>query len=179
MSVSEKITGLADGFRGLYGMTDKLSFDDMRVALSGLQIHNFFDEGQSFEATFDKNWISQPVSGLTLDLWNKLLVDKTIIISCDAEWSGYVPGAAEGDRFFIEAHTTDANGQQHWYGLYYTPKTATGKQHLTTALKLSSIPMKTINDVVIYDELNSGSYLKLTNIKMVIDPIGGGKAEHS
>ncbi|MBU5283059.1 hypothetical protein [Limosilactobacillus reuteri] len=38
MSLVEKFTTLADGFRSLYGTTDKYSLDDMKTALSGLQI---------------------------------------------------------------------------------------------------------------------------------------------
>lgn len=75
MSLVEKSTALADGFRSLYGTTDKYSLDDMKTALSGLQIHNFLNEGQSLDTTKGEN--TKDLQGLTVDDWNQYLCGKT------------------------------------------------------------------------------------------------------
>lgn len=63
MSAIDKIISLADGFRSLYGNEDKYSFDDMKAALSGLNIKNCFDEGQSYDSATDTG-TSKELTGL-------------------------------------------------------------------------------------------------------------------
>ena len=136
-------------------------------------MRNFLD-GNSFEATFQKERISKDLTGPDIDTWNKYITDKTVTFSCDAEWTGYEPVQSDvGNRFFFEVMTTTTDDLPHWNGLYFTPTTKEGKQHITNTVKISDLPVKSINSIKFWDELNEGSYLKVTNIKMTINPMGG------
>lgn len=170
-TINEMLTPLGDGFRNLYGINDKLSTKDMTKLLSGVELRNFL-AGNSFEATFQNGWISKDLTGPDVDTWNKYIAGKVVTFSCDAEWTGYKSGAS-GDRFFFEFTTTDVNNQQHWNGLYFTPTTANSKQHLTSTTQIDNTPIKSIDSILFWDELNQGSHLKVTNIKMTVNPLGG------
>lgn len=171
MTATDILTNLGNALRDQYGTTDKYSLSDMVKMINGLEIHNFL-AGNSFEATFQNRWISKDLTGPDVDTWNKYLAGKTVYFSCDAEWTGYIPGA-RGDRFFFECITTTTDDQLHWSGLYFKPTIKEGKQHLTGVVKISDLPVKSINSIKFWDELNEGSYLKVTNIKMTINPLGG------
>lgn len=173
MTISESLTPLGDGFRNLYGTTDKYTPAEMAKLLSGVELHNFL-AGNSFEATYDTQWISRSLTGPSVEDWNKYIAGKVITFSCDAEWTGYKSGEP-GDRFFFEFATTDTNNQPHWNGLYFTPTIANGKQHLTSTSIIADTPIKSIDSIIFWDELNPGSHLKVTNIKMTVNPLGGGK----
>lgn len=173
-TINEALTPLGDGFRSLYGINGRLSTKDMTKLLSGVELRNFL-AGNSFEATYDTQWISRSLIGPSVEDWNKYIAGKVVTFSCDAEWTGYKSGAP-GDRFFFEFTTTDVNNQQHWNGLYFTPTTANSKQHLTSTAKIADLPIKSIG-AVFWDELNPGSHLKVTNIKMTVNPLGGVNSE--
>lgn len=172
-TINEALTPLGDGFRNLYGINDKLSAKDMTKLLSGVELRNFM-AGNSFEATFKDQWISQNLTGPSIDDWNKYLAGKVVTFSCDAEWTDYDSSKTSGgNRFFFEIATTDTNNRSYWNGLYFTPTVANGKQHLVSTSKIVDTPIKSINSCVFWDELNPGCYLKVTNIKMTVDPLGG------
>lgn len=171
MSVSETFTAIGDAIRRQYGTTDKYSLGDMPKMIDYLEVRNFL-AGNSFEATFQGRWISKDLTGPDIDTWNKYIAGKTVTFSCDAEWTGYKSGA-DGDRFFFEFATTTTDDQPHWNGLYFTPTIKEGKQHITNTVKISDLPVKSINSIKFWDELNEGSHLKVTNIKMTINPVGG------
>ncbi|WP_278843889.1 hypothetical protein [Limosilactobacillus vaginalis] len=172
MTVSETYTAIGDAIRRQYGTTDKYSLGDMPKMIDYLEVRNFL-AGNSFEATFQKGWISKDLTGPDVDTWNKYIAGKTVTFSCDAEWTDYEPGIAAGDRFFFEFMTTTTDDQPHWNGLYFTPTIKEGKQHITSTIKVSDLPVKSINSIKFWDELNEGSHLKVTNIKMTINPVGG------
>lgn len=173
MSLSETYTAIGDAIRRQYGTTDKYSLLDMPKMIDYLEMRNFL-AGNSFEATFQNGWIKKDLTGPDVDTWNKHIAGKVVTFSCDAEWTGYKSGAS-GDHFFFEFTTTDVNNQQHWNGLYFTPTTANSKQHLTSTTQIANTPIKSIDSILFWDELNQGSYLKVTNIKMTVNPLGGDK----
>ncbi len=171
MSLSETYTAIGDAIRRQYGTTDKYKLDDIPKMIDGLEVRNFL-AGNSFEATFQKEWINKDLTGPDVDTWNKYIAGKTVTFSCDAEWTGYIPGA-RGDRFFFECITITTDYQSHWNGLYFRPTIKEGKQHITGTIKVSDLPVKSIKSIKFWDELNEGSHLKVTNIKMTINPMGG------
>ena len=174
-TINEALSPLGNGFRNLYGINDRLSAKDMTKLLSGVELHNFL-AGNSFEATYDTQWISRSLIGPSVEDWNKYIAGKVVTFSCDAEWTGYKSGEP-GDRFFFEFTTTDVNNQQHWNGLYFTPTIANSKQHLTSTTQIANTPIKSIDSILFWDELNQGSHLKVTNIKMTVNPLGGINSE--
>lgn len=173
MTVSKTYTAIGDAIRRQYGTTDKYSLGDMPKMIDCLELRNFL-AGNSFEATIQNGWISKDLTGPDVDTWNKYIAGKVITFSCDAEWTGYKSGEP-GDRFFFEFTTTDVNNQQHWNGLYFTPTIANSKQHLTSTTQIANTPIKSIDSILFWDELNPGSHLKVTNIKMTVNPLGGDK----
>lgn len=172
MTLSETYTAIGDAIRRQYGTTDKYSLLDMPKMIDCLELRNFL-AGNSFEATLQNGWISKDLTGPDVDTWNKYIAGKTVTFSCDAEWTDYVPGIAAGDRFFFEFMTTTTDDQPHWNGLYFTPTIKEGKQHITSTIKVSDLPVKSIDSIKFWDELNTGSHLKVTNIKMTVNPLGG------
>lgn len=170
MSLVEKFTTLADSFRSLYGTTDKYSLDDMKTALSGLQIHNFLNEGQSLDTTNEDG--TKGLQGLTVGIWNQHLCGKTVTLSCDIEWSGYVESPSVGNRIGFELQTTDIDNGNQWYGPWYYPKSEAGSTHLITTQELSDKMIKSIMYCAAYNQINSTATVKITNFKMFTNPMG-------
>lgn len=172
MTLKDDLTNIANAIRNQYGTTDKYHLADMPELINYLEIRNFL-AGNSFEATFQNQWISQDLTGPDVDMWNEYITGKTITFSADAEWAGYKSGSA-GDRFFYEFDITTTDDQRHWYGLYFTPTSENDNQHLTSKVTVSDVPVKSINSIKFWDELNTGSHLKVINIKMTINPMEEG-----
>lgn len=173
MSAIDKIISLADGFRSLYGTTDKYSLADMKTALSGLQIHNFFDEGQSLDTTKGEN--TKNLQGLTVDDWNECLRGKMVTFSCNIEWSGYIESASIGNQIGFEIQTTDIDNGNHWNGPRCYPHSKVGSTRLSLTQHLSDKTIKSIDYCSVYNQINSTATVKVTNFKMVVNPMGGGK----
>lgn len=171
MSLIEKATALADGFRSLYGTTDKYTLADMKTALSGLQIHNFLNEGQSLDTTNGDG--TKDLQGLTVDDWNQYLCGKNVTFSCDIEWSGYIESASIGNRIGFELQTTDIDNGNHWNGPWYYPHSEAGSTHLSLTQYISEKAIKSIEYCSAYNQINSTATVKVTNFKMVVNPMGG------
>lgn len=172
MTLQDKFTALADGFRSLYGTTDKYSLDDMKTALSGLQIHNFLNEGQSLDTTNGDE--TKNLQGLTVDIWNQHLCGKTVTFSCDIEWSGYVKNENIVNRIGFEIQTTDIDNGSYWNGPWYYPQSEAGSTHLLTTEYLSEKAIKSIDYCAAYSQINSTATVKITNFKLVVNPMGQG-----
>lgn len=170
MSLIEKTTALADGFRSLYGTTDKYSLDDMKTALSGLQIHNFLNEGQSLDTTKGEN--TKDLQELTVDDWNQYLCGKSVTFSCDIEWSGYIESASIGNRIGFEIQTTDIDNGNQWYGPWHFPQSEAGSTHLFTTEYIPEKAIKSIEYCTAYDQIISTATVKITNFKIVVNPMG-------
>lgn len=171
MSLIEKATALADGFRSLYGNEDKYSFDDMKAALSGLNIKNCFDEDQSYDSATDTG-TPKELTGLTLASWNNYLCGKNVIISCDINWSGLKVSDSQG-KVGVEFQTLTTDGKRHWNNCWFFPKTESGTTHAVSEQTLSSVPVKQIVSCYIYNLVDAAS-VKISNIKMVVNPMGQG-----
>lgn len=81
MTINEAPTPLGDGFRNLYGTTDKYSAADMTALIKNVTVPNLLDENQIFTS-------SKKVRGLTVDKLNSI-AGKTIVLSFDITWEGY------------------------------------------------------------------------------------------
>ena len=175
-TINEALTPLGDGFRNLYRTNDKYSAAEMTKLLSSLEIHNFLDDEQYFDSKVDNkskyNW--KVLTGIDVDRWNKYLVGKTVIFSFDAEWSGFVRDNNYQNRLGFEFQTTAEDGTQHWNGPWLYLKTESGKQYCATRMTIYDKPIKSIDYASIYNPINSDATVKITNVKMYIDPLGGG-----
>lgn len=174
MTINEALAPLGNGFRNLYRTSDKYSAADMAKLLSGLEIHNFLDDGQSYDGKPNVDgYYQKALTGIDVDKWNKYLVGKTVIFSFDAEWSGFVSNNDLSNRLGFELQTTAEDGTQHWNGSWLYLKTESGKQYCATRMTIYDKPIKSIDYANIYNQINTDATVKITNVKMYIDPLGG------
>lgn len=171
-TINEALTPLADGFRNLYGISDKLSVKDMAKLLSGLQIHNLLDDGQYFDTTKgDSNY--KILNGLDLATWQKY-VGKTLLISFDINWSGYQNTSSENNRTGIEYGIQFKNSPELWFSAWLYPDSSSGTKHVCAFYKLPNDEVTEIEEGSYFNQVNNDAMIKATNIKIVVDPLGGG-----
>ncbi|WP_418292243.1 hypothetical protein [Limosilactobacillus vaginalis] len=93
--------------------------------------------GRNYLRDSDKaitGWI-QDLGTLPSETLN-LLAGKTITVSCDVEWSGYVYNSTKQNRLGFEISTTDSNGQQYYLGAWESPTAPSGKTRVYKILYL-------------------------------------------
>lgn len=170
MSVSDITKPLADHLRAEYGVSDLLTAKQIKAGVGGLHADNLLDEGQFYDSTVDQQrW--KMLTGFQ-DKFASIL-GKTITLSFDVTWSGYDP--SKGERLGMEYGLKFKSTPEIWVGLFMYPKTSSGSQHTTVDYY---IPQDTITG---YDEgelyaLADPAMTKITNPKIVINPMGGNQA---
>lgn len=173
-TINEALTPLGDGFRNLYRTGDKYSVADMAKLLSSLEIHNFLDDGQSYDGKPDINgYYQKGLTGIDINKWNKFLLGKSVIFSFDAEWSGFNENINSQKRFGFEFQTTAEDGSVHYNGTWFYPTMPSGKQYCATRMTIYDKPIQHIDYGYMYNQINSDATVKITNVKMYIDPLGG------
>ena len=173
-TINEALTPLGDGFRNLYRTSDKYSAADMTKLLSSLEIHNFLDDGQYFDSKVDNvNNMSKALMGIDVAKWNKYLLGQTVIFSCDIEWSGFDSNNSDRKRIGYEFQTSAEDGSVHYNGTWFYPTTPSGKQYCATKMKIYDKPIQHVDYGSMYNQINSDATVKITNVKMYIDPLGG------
>lgn len=170
-TINEALTPLGDGFRNLYGISDKLSAKDMAKLLSGLQIHNLLDDGQYFDTTKgDSNY--KILNGLDLATWQKY-VGKTLLISFDVNWSGYKNDSSKNNRTGIEYGIKFKNSPEVWFGAWLYPDSPSGSKHIYTFYNLPNDEVTEIEEGSYFNQVNDEAVIKATNFKVVVNPLGG------
>lgn len=173
-TINEALTPLGDGFRNLYRTGDKYSAADMAKLLSSLEIHNFLDDGQYFDSKVDNaNEMSKELRGMDVAKWNEYLLGKTVIFSCDIEWSGFDSNNSDRKRIGYEFQTSAEDGSVHYNGTWFYPTTPSGKQYCATKMKIYDKPIQHVDYGSMYNQINNDAKVKITNVKMYIDPLGG------
>ena len=173
-TINEALTPLGDGFRNLYRTGDKYSAADMAKLLSSLEIHNFLDDGQYFDSKVDNaNEMSKELRGMDVAKWNEYLLGKTVIFSCDIEWSGFDSNNSDRKRIGYEFQTSAEDGSVHYNGTWFYPTTPSGKKYCATKMKIYDKPIQHVDYGSMYNQINSDATVKITNVKMYIDPLGG------
>lgn len=174
-TINEALTPLGDGFRNLYGISDKLSAKDMAKLLSVLQIHNLLDDGQYFDTTKgDSNY--KILNGLDLATWQKY-VGKTLLISFDVNWSGYKNDSSKNNRTGIEYGIKFKNSPEVWFGAWLYPDSPSGSKHIYTSYNLPNDEVTEIEEGSYFDQVNDEAVIKATNFKVVVNPLGGGSSD--
>ena len=173
-TINEALTPLGNGFRNLYRTSDKYSVADMAKLLSSLEIHNFLDDGQSYDGKPDINGSYQKdLTGIDVNKWNKFLLGKSVVFSFDAEWSDFNENINNQKRFGFEFQTTAEDGTAHYNGSWIYPTASSGKQYSATKFVIYDKPIKSIDYGSMYNQINADATVKITNVKMYIDPLGG------
>ena len=173
-TINEALTPLGDGFRNLYRTGDKYSAADMAKLLSSLEIHNFLDDGQYFDSKVDNaNEMSKELRGMDVAKWNEYLLGKTVIFSCDIEWSDFDVNNGGQKRVGYEFQTSAEDDSVHYNGTWLYPTTPSGKQYCATKMKIYDKPIQHVDYGSMYNQINSDATVKITNVKMYIDPLGG------
>ena len=168
MTIKDTFTSMADHLRSEYGVDGLLTTDQIKAGIGGLHVQNLLDEGQSYNKNVDAR--PKPVSGLTVEKWNKELLGKTITISCDVEFSGFAHDNKQQNRFGFEIVVSSKDGIYNNYGVWSWPSSVSGKQHLVHTYTIDKKEIISVN-ANLYDQINSAA-LKITNLKMVINPMG-------
>lgn len=173
-TINEALTPLANGFRNLYGTTDKYSADDMTKLLSNASIHNYLDDGQKLIAGTDSDMVR--LTGITKDIWNASLVGKSVTLSFNAKWSEFKKDSNYRNRFGFEYCVQNIDNSYHYYGVWIWPNSESGNQLVTTTWKINDQSITNINSGYLYNQINPNSHIEITNPKIVINPLGGGNA---
>lgn len=173
-TINEMLSPLGDGFRNLYGTTDKYTPIEMTKLLSLLEIHNFLDDGQFYDSKVDNaNNFHKNLTGIDVDKWNKYLLGKTVIFSCDIEWSGFDSNNSNQGRIGYEFQTSAEDNSVHYNGTWFYPTTPSGKQYCATKMKIYDKPIQHVDYGSMYNLINNDATVKITNVKMYIYPLGG------
>ena len=173
-TINEALTPLGNGFRNLYGINDRLSTKDMTKLLSSLKIHNLIDNEQFYDSKVDdkNNNRSKNVEGInTVQEWNEQLKGKTVTMSFDVEWSGFVFKNTVANRVGFEF-----NVDRDYYGTWCCPKKESGKAHICNNFLIKDVNIDKIWYRSMYNQLNHEATVKMTNLKIVVNPLGGGSA---
>lgn len=169
MTVSETYTAIGDAIRRQYGTTDKYSLGDMPKMIDNLQVTNILDDNQFYDTSKDKG--NKTITGLDLAKINSL-AGKTIVISFDVEWDGfeYTDGY---NRSGIEWDIIYKNHPQLWMGVWLMPeKMTSGKKHVSATFTLPDDEATGVFEGSYFNQVKVKS-LKATNIKIIVDPLGG------
>lgn len=173
MTAIYKLTNLGNVLRDQYGTTDKYSLSDMAKMISGLEIHNFLDDGQKLVSTSGKPLYAVPLTGLTTEIWNKYLVSQNVTLSCDIKWSGFKKDAKQG-RLGFEICTQVQDNSYHYNGVWHWLNSDSGEEHISTTWRLNDQSIISIDSAYIYNQINADATVEITNLKIVINPLGGG-----
>ena len=179
-TINEALTPLGNGFRNLYRTSDKYSAADMAKLLSSLEIHNFLDDGQSYDGKPNVDGYYQKVlTGIDVNKWNQFLLGESVIFSFDAEWSGFNRSNSNQGRLGFEFQTTAEDGTVNYNGSWIYLTTSSGKQYSATKFVIYDKPIKSIDYGSIFNQINTDATVKITNVKMYIDPLVGGSSTGS
>lgn len=191
MTVKDTFNSLGDGFRNAYGITDQLNFNQMIEGLNGLapvyverdkegwtypgsEFDSALLQGGQWSPSFNKMTDAERVS-----YWNGIFQGKSlyITVSCDVEWEGFTYDQSTWNRVGFEFEIDYASESNNYYGTWLIPTTESGKQHISDTYLVSSKPTTRIGYASYYIE-GKFSKIKLTNLKVAINPMGGVKLSH-
>lgn len=167
MTVSEKLAAIAAELRSQYGTNDQYSLVDMAKGVAGLHVHNYFDLGQSYDTSVDKeSW--KFITGLNLDAWNKLS-GQTVTVSFDISWEGFHTLSGSSNRFGLEwgIFTGDTST---WISCWYFPTTANGQKHVVSAFTVPVDRITKVEEGDFFNQVNPECRFKATNFKLVVNP---------
>lgn len=174
MTVSETYTAIGDAIRRQYGTTDKYSLLDMPKMIDSLQINNLIDEGQFYDTTKGDSG-DKFLNGLDIATLQKY-VGKTLLISFDINWSGYQNTSLINNRTGIEYGIKFKNSPELWFSAWLYPDSSSGTKHVCVFYKLPNDDVTGIEEGNYYNQLNGEAVVKATNLKIVVDPLGGSAA---
>lgn len=169
MSLNDKLTAIATALRSQYGSTDKLSLDDMTKGIDGLNVHNYLNEGRTFDSKTSKDQ-TLALPEVTTDVWNKL-TGKTVTFSFDLTWSGYHSIEGKETRIGIEFGLKYQNIDEQWVGSWYYPKETDGSTHVSFTTLLPEGTITDYEEGNFFNQLNSDCVVKATNMKIVVNPM--------
>ena len=164
-TINEALTPLGDGFRKLYGTTDKYSFAEMTALIKNVTVPNLLDENQIFTST-------KTVRGLTVDKFNSI-AGKTIVLSFDITWEGYRLDYNTQNRIGMEWDAKLNNGKDLWLGAWFKPTKESGTEHVVDINKLPTDEVVALHESTFYVNANVTS-VRATNVKAIVLPLGGG-----
>lgn len=172
MTFVDTFTPMADHLRSEYGITDKLTTSQLKFGINGLHVHNYVTDGLTFDSTSVKTGEWKAIQGITIDSWNALS-GKTVAISMDVTWSNYKAVNNQSNRLGFEYGVHYSKSATKWVGLWLNPPTESGTKHCVSIMKLPNDTATSWEEGFFYNQVNSDCKFKVTNIKIVENPMGG------
>lgn len=190
MSIQDTFNSLGDGFRNAYGITDKLTFNQMTTLVNDLVPRNIIEldtAGFTYPSnTNDDKALTGSVRHTPLfssrtakqntDLLNSLFMlgRSTITISYDIEWSGFKPTSdinSSKDRIGYELNVdTVTNSGFNFINLWTYLNKESGKEHRVESYTIDKVQFGEVRYSNFYVQANVDK-VKVTNFKIVQNPI--------
>lgn len=175
MNSKDTFVQMADHLRNEYGASDLLTVDQIKTGISGLHVQNLLAGTPELTQDNLKYNGNYPINNLDLPTWNNLR-GKTLTMSFDISYNNYQWSPNYNNRIGFEYGITfqNSNGQYDInMGVWFNPEEISGTTHL---FKSWTIPDQQIvlvtHERSFYNQLNKEATFKITNTKMVVNPIG-------
>lgn len=172
MPLSDTYIALGDAIRRQYGTADKYSLVNMPKMIDGLHIVNQLDDGQFLDTTKGDKISWKSLSGLTIEKVNSF-AGKSITLSCDVSYSGFVNNSNMGNRIGIEYGWLAEDGTSLWPNVWLFPDKAEGQTHISQTFLVPDKKYTGMQEGALYNQINSDAVVKITNVKLVVNPLGG------
>lgn len=177
MTFAETFTPMAEHLRSEYGITDKLTTNQLKAGINGLHAHNYLSEGLSVDntmTTVNGSWYV--LNKISIDEWKKLS-GKTVTVSFDITWSNYQPTENVGNRIGVEYMVIYKDSSIDFVGAWIYPTESSGSIHVSKNVKLHSGEVASLDEGNFYKQTNSECTFKATNLKIVENLMGGGSTD--
>lgn len=179
MSVKDTFTPIADHLRSEYGTGNLLTVDQIKNGINGLHTRSLIADVPELTQNNLESGGLYPIDNPDLSTWNSLR-GKTLTMSFDISYDGYQNMPSIANRIGFEYGVTfeGDNGQYDInMGAWLYPKEISGTAHV---FENWTIPDQQIvlvtHERSAYNQLNKEATFKITNIKMVVNPMGGNQA---
>lgn len=170
MSLNDTMTNIANAIRNQYGTTDKYHLADMPTLIDNLEVKNLLEAGQTFDSTVDTS-NSKVINGITLDVCNSL-IGKSVTISFDVEWEGWKTNTCQ-NRVGMEWGFYAEDQTATWANAWVYPNAESGKQHVAATTYIQNKTITGISEGSFFNQINPDAKVKATNLKVVLNPMGG------
>ena len=174
MTFADTFSPMADHLRAEYGITDKLTTNQLKLGINGLHVHNYLTDDQVIDQTIVPTGGNKVLNEqIKASDWEKLL-GKTVNLSMDITWSNYHYDASLNNRIGYEFGIYYEQQNAEWVNCWLLPHEESGTKHISNTFKLQDkASIKYIEEGSFFNQVNQECTFKATNLKIVENPMGG------
>lgn len=174
MTFADTFSPMADHLRAEYGITDKLTTNQLKLGINGLHVHNYLTDDQVIDQTIVPTGGCKVLNEqIKASDWEKLL-GKTVNLSMDITWSNYHYDAGLNNRIGYEFGIYYEQQNADWVNCWLLPHEESGTKHISNTFKLQDkASIKSIEEGSFFNQVNQECTFKATNLKIVENPMGG------